>query len=132
MDRLTSATGAWGTIDYTYNGVGNRLTKSHGGTVSYAYDCMNRLTDATGMGFGGDGNGNMVYTDDGGAEWNYTYDPEDRLVRVLRGSRLTLKEMNPTVRIKSRSAPDTASPAARSSRYTGKREGNTGLYYHGV
>ena len=42
-----------------------RSARSHGGTTSYTYDSMNRLTGATDMGFDWDGNGNMVYMDDG-------------------------------------------------------------------
>jgi succinate dehydrogenase/fumarate reductase flavoprotein subunit len=42
-----------------------RSARSHGSTTSYTYDSMNRLTGATDTGFDWDGNGNMVYMDDG-------------------------------------------------------------------
>jgi YD repeat-containing protein len=45
---------------------------------------MNRLTSATGMSFQWDANGNLVYMDDGSDEWDYTYDYENRLIKVLK------------------------------------------------
>ncbi len=63
-----------------------------GGTsTSYSYDCMNRLTSATGMGFDWDKNGNMVYMHDGSDAWNYTYDPENRLISVKKNDALMNK-----------------------------------------
>jgi RHS repeat-associated protein len=66
--------------------VGNRLSKSveGGSTVIYSYDSLDRLVSATGMGFGWDGNGNLLYMGDGLYEWNYSYDSLNRLTRVQR------------------------------------------------
>ena len=53
-------------------------------TTGYTYDSMNRLTQATGMGFDWDADGNLLYMHDGSDAWNYTYDPEDRLKGILK------------------------------------------------
>ena len=53
------------------------------------YDNVNRISVATGMGFGWDGNGNMVYMDDGINEWNYSYDLLNRLVKVRKDDSLS-------------------------------------------
>ena len=52
--------------------------------TGHAYDSMNRLTQATGMGFDWDADGNLLYMHDGSDAWNYTYDPEDRLTGIAR------------------------------------------------
>jgi YD repeat-containing protein len=77
-------TGPWGTVSYGYDPVGNRLSKSvqGGSTISYAYDNMDRLVSATGLGFAWDDNGNMVYKNDGTYAWNYTYDTLNRRNKV--------------------------------------------------
>ncbi len=84
LDRLNSTVGPWGIIDYSYDPVGNRLSKSvqGGSTVTYTYDCMDRIIFASGLGFDWNANGNMVYKHDGVTAWNYTYDPLNRLTRV--------------------------------------------------
>lgn len=68
--------------------MGNRLEKTAGASTSYTYDCMNRLTSATGMSFDWDTHGNMVYMHDGSDAWNYTYDPKDRLTSVRKNGAL--------------------------------------------
>ncbi len=77
-----------GAIGYAYDEAGNRLEKTAGSTTSYTYDCMNRLTSATGMGFDWDDNGNLVYVHDGSDAWNYSYDPEGRLLSVRKNGAL--------------------------------------------
>jgi len=69
-----------------YDAVGNRLSRSveGGSTVTYAYDCMDWIVSATGLGFDWDCNGNMIYRHDGVNAWNYTYDSVDRLKRGTR------------------------------------------------
>jgi hypothetical protein len=34
LDRLDTANGAWGALDWDYDGVGNRTTETTGGTIS--------------------------------------------------------------------------------------------------
>jgi RHS repeat-associated protein len=49
LNRLTSATGVWGTSTYGYDGVGNRMWMNDAGTyVSYAYDDYNKLISSSG------------------------------------------------------------------------------------
>ena len=49
LNRLTSATGVYGTLGFTLDGVGNRLTRTQGGsTETYTYDTVsNRLLSTT-------------------------------------------------------------------------------------
>ena len=61
LDRLTLAIGPWGSVAYTYDGVGNRKTENtQTGNTSYTYT-QNKLMTATGekyYSFGYDQNGN--------------------------------------------------------------------------
>jgi RHS repeat-associated protein len=69
---------------YTYDAAGNRLT---GPTRrAYAYDTANRLTADTTRTFAYDANGNLVERRNTvtGLLTTYTYDAEDRLIRVVR------------------------------------------------
>lgn len=77
LDRLTSASGPWGsngatqTISYTYDAVGNRLTKNEGSTsTSYTYDsgAYNKLTSNT----------------TGSYTWNYVYDANGNIAWKTR------------------------------------------------
>ena len=63
LDRLTSGTGSWGSLGWTYDGVGNRQTQTNGGTSTYMRIKQGRpsLTGITGAGslaFTADLNGN--------------------------------------------------------------------------
>ncbi len=50
LDRLTSASGGWGTLSYQYDAVGNRLSSTlNGVTTAYTYDpATNRLVSTSG------------------------------------------------------------------------------------
>jgi YD repeat-containing protein len=49
---------------YSYDPVGNRLTKTDtGGTISYSYDANDRLLTAGGSSFNYDANGNRRYVE---------------------------------------------------------------------
>ena len=49
LDRLTTATGPWGQIGWSYDNAGNRLTENRGATTVYNYDPpTNRLTSTFG------------------------------------------------------------------------------------
>jgi YD repeat-containing protein len=90
-NRLSQAAGPWGTLDWTYDGVGNRLSETLGGTAdTYAYSpTSNRLATLTRGGstirsFAYDAIGNIV-TDTRGADViGYTYDDRNRPVAVSR------------------------------------------------
>jgi RHS repeat-associated protein len=68
---------------YTYDEVGNRLTKeTHLGTSTYLYDAANRLIEVDGAPLAWDANGNLL--DDGVS--TYTYDHANRLTGVVQSS----------------------------------------------
>ncbi|ACM22012.1 RHS repeat protein [Geotalea daltonii FRC-32] len=83
LNRLSSATGTWGNMLWTYDPVGNRLTQVDSvGTSSYVYQPgSNKLTGITGAttsSFAYDANGNTV-TDNA---TTYTYNQNQRLIRA--------------------------------------------------
>ncbi len=88
LDRLTSATasGIWGSLSWTYDGVGNRQTQANGGTSTYAYQTgTNKLTGITGAGamsFTFDLNGNTATEN----ARQYTYNQNQRLIQVVDGA----------------------------------------------
>ena len=58
LDRLSTGTGSWGSLGWTYDGVGNRLTEN---TNTYVYASnTNKLTSANGISFGYDNDGNTT------------------------------------------------------------------------
>ncbi len=79
LDRLTGATGSWGSLNWTYDGVGNRLTEN---SNNYAYASnTNKLTSANGISFGFDNDGNT--TTQGARQ--YIYNQNQRLIQVNDG-----------------------------------------------
>ena len=73
-------------FSYTYDSVGNRLTKVvNSQVITYTYDIANRLTDAGGVAYTWDDNGNLTY--DG--VYTYTYSHANRLVAVIDASSST-------------------------------------------
>jgi RHS repeat-associated protein len=88
LNRLTSATGRYGAIAYTYDDVGNRLTRDTNGTVeTYTYITgTNRLQQITGgqspRTFAYDPNGNIT----GDGTLNFIYDQNNQLIEVEQGA----------------------------------------------
>lgn len=84
LDRLTREAYPDGrTLGYTYDGAGNRLSKSDGtATTSYQYDAAERLTQAGSAAYTHDANGKLVQVSDGGTVTSYRYDAEDQLVEA--------------------------------------------------
>ena len=86
LDRLTSGTGSWGSLGWTYDGVGNRQTQTNGGTSTYAYQTgTTKLTGITGAGsaaFTFDLNGNTATEN----ARQYTYNQNQRLIQVVDGA----------------------------------------------
>ena len=83
LNRLTGGTGWYGTIGYTYDRVGNRLTqKVNGQQETYTYvSGTNRLQQVSGpspLSFTYDANGNTTSI----AEKTFTYNQNNRLVKV--------------------------------------------------
>ena len=87
VNRLTSAAGIYGTIGYTYDKVGNRLTKSDGSlTDIYNYRAgTNRLTSVTGaqtVNYAYDDNGNTVSM----GNKSLVYNQNNRLIEIAQDS----------------------------------------------
>ncbi len=80
LDRLTSAMGSWGSLGWTYDGVGNRLAEGLN-TYTYAPN-TNKLTSANNISFGFDNDGNT--TIEGSRQ--YIYNQNQRLVQVNNGT----------------------------------------------
>lgn len=81
LNRLDHVEGPYGIIDYTYDGVGNRLTKvENSQTASYTYfPGTNKLQEVTGpVIFTYDANGNITGIDNK----ILTYNKSNRLIRV--------------------------------------------------
>ncbi len=78
--RLTNANSSDGNVfTYTYDAVGNRLSQTVVTvTTVYTYDAANRLTNAGGITYTWDNNGNLLY--DGVSD--YGYDSANRLTSV--------------------------------------------------
>lgn len=79
--RLTQATGPWGTLQYSYDPVGNRLTENSIAEVTnYSYTA-NKLMSSTGakaFNFTYDNNGNTVSEN----QKTYIYNQNQRLIKV--------------------------------------------------
>jgi RHS repeat-associated protein len=72
---------------YTYDGLGNRLTKVEGGTTTtYSYDAANELTveqaGASYTTYSYDANGNTSVENAAGSRTTYSWDTENHLTRV--------------------------------------------------
>ncbi|MFH2044003.1 MAG: RHS repeat-associated core domain-containing protein [Pseudomonadota bacterium] len=85
--RLTSATGAYDTIGYTYDKTGNRLTKTVGGqTDTYSYETgtsrLFQITGANPQSFTLDDNGNTTSID----SKSLTYNQNNRLIQASENS----------------------------------------------
>jgi len=81
LDRLSTATasGIWGTLSWTYDGVGNRQTE---GSTVYSYaPGTNRLSGAGGTSFGYDNNGNTTSE----TSRSYTYNQNQRMIQAVNG-----------------------------------------------
>ncbi|HPA15653.1 MAG TPA: DUF6531 domain-containing protein, partial [Desulfobacterales bacterium] len=87
--RLTSATGVYGAIGYTYDNVGNRLTRTHDGlTDTYHYESgTNRLIEISGadpQSFTLDAAGNTTAT----GSKSLVYNQNNRLIQAAENSAL--------------------------------------------
>ena len=93
LDRLTDASGAYGTFGWTYDKLGNRLNQKLGGvTTTYTYPAKtNRLASWTSAGVtqnvGYSATGNiMSFTPTGGMPTTLTYNKANRLATVTTPS----------------------------------------------
>ena len=97
-ERLTQATGSWGTTTYGYDEVGNRLTTTDAGVLaSYTYGAYNRLVStqvASGptTNYAYDGNGNVLTkTILPSDTWTFVSDPANRLTAVKHPGSTTVQ-----------------------------------------
>jgi RHS repeat-associated protein len=93
MNRLVSATGSYGTLQYAYDLVGNRQSQTVAGTVqNYTYTTgSNRLAAITQGGttlhqFAYSPTGNVTQDNRAGTVFNFAYLQADRLRTVQQGS----------------------------------------------
>jgi RHS repeat-associated protein len=93
VNRLLSATGSYGALQYTYDPGGNRQSQVIGGTTqSYAYTAgSNRLLAVTQGGttlhqFGYSPTGNVIQDNRAGTIFNFSYGQADRLASVQQAS----------------------------------------------
>jgi RHS repeat-associated protein len=86
--RLTKETISAGGLskdtDYTYDAMGNRLTKTSDGAVTgYTYNSLNQLTGETGITYTYDANGSQTSQDGASKTAAYTYDQQGRLIGAV-------------------------------------------------
>jgi len=86
LDRLTSATGPWGTLKYGYDPVGNRLWSSLGASnTTYTYGNYDRLSSYGATTYTYDNNGNLKTQASSGVTTTYAYDMANRLTSIIQG-----------------------------------------------
>jgi RHS repeat-associated protein len=85
LDRLISAEGDYGSLSYSYDGVGNRLSQND---QMYTYNNMNELVSINSTTFSCDDNGNTLTKTDGTDTWSYTYDKRNLLAEVVKNQQV--------------------------------------------
>ncbi|MDH5783039.1 MAG: hypothetical protein OEZ35_05180 [Candidatus Bathyarchaeota archaeon] len=93
LNRLISAQGNFGDLEYSYDAVGNRINKTENGvTTTYQYDTCNRLTshqsESANATFTYDNMGNLKTKTVNSDTWQYVYNKEYRLTEVVKGQLL--------------------------------------------
>lgn len=84
MDRLTSASCTSWSHTYSYDKVGNRISKD---SVTYTVNTINEVTALSdGTSFIYDDNGNRTRKTGGTDTWDYTYDYANRLIKVEKNA----------------------------------------------
>jgi len=86
LGRLINCYGPWGTINYTYDAVGNRLQQKHGITwTNYSYGSYNRLlwvNSTSNVNYEYDSAGRLTVKNDD--YWEYEYDYSEKLIEVQK------------------------------------------------
>ncbi|MBU7012618.1 MAG: hypothetical protein HXS46_18200 [Theionarchaea archaeon] len=86
LDRLILAQGDYGSLSYSYDPAGNRLSQND---LTYTYSNMNELLSISdGTVFTYDEMGNTSTKNDGVTSWSYTYDKENLLEQVVKDQKV--------------------------------------------
>ncbi|MHC1684224.1 MAG: RHS repeat-associated core domain-containing protein [Clostridiaceae bacterium] len=94
-ENLVDSQGSSKVIEYSYDAVGNRLTKTEDGSVlKYEYDSNNRLIKEGDFQYSYDKNGNTTSKKGPNKEINYFYDDNNKLIKVTDndGNKVTTEE----------------------------------------
>jgi len=83
-EKITMPSGDVRTISYTYDAVGNRLTKTDGTKVTnYVYDINNRLIKEDDNTYTYDNNGNTISKSGAGGTVTYSYNYNNQLIKAV-------------------------------------------------
>ncbi|MBU7017062.1 MAG: RHS repeat protein, partial [Theionarchaea archaeon] len=85
LDRLISAEGDYGSLSYSYDGVGNRLSQND---LMYTYNNMNELVSTNSTTFSYDDNGNTLTKTHGIDTWSYIYDKRNLLTEIVKNQQV--------------------------------------------
>jgi RHS repeat-associated protein len=90
LDRLTSASGPWGTTTYSYDAAGNMVQKTNSSSSTTTMDSYNSMDElvrsSTASGattYSYDGDGDLVIKNDGTNVWTYDYNTQSELTKVF-------------------------------------------------
>ncbi len=82
-EQITDPVNGNESFSYTYDRVGNRLSKTDlSGTILYSYDVNDRLLTAGSVTYAYDANGNVVAKEEAMGTTSYTFNSDDQLVRI--------------------------------------------------
>lgn len=86
LNRLTRAIGAWGTINYGYDSVGNRLWINDGINQTYSYSTYNKLTSDSTWNYAYDRDGNVIWKNSTtlNTKFNYVYNSFGQMISVVK------------------------------------------------
>jgi RHS repeat-associated protein len=89
LDRLTKAVGAWGTYQYGYNAVGDRIWANEGVNRTYAYGRYSNLTSDGVYHYDYDRNGNVIWKNDTAltTRYNYLYNSFGQMTQAVKWTR---------------------------------------------
>ncbi len=86
LNRLVSAEGDYGSLSYSYDPVGNRLSLND---LTYTYNSMNELLSISdGTTFTYDELGNTLTKTDNADTWTYIHDVRNKLTQVLKNQKI--------------------------------------------
>ena len=83
--RLIQTVAPYGTENFSYDAVGNRLTGPGAKDTGYLHNAANQMTQGRKLGYSYDNNGNQTARDvaiNAGKDWTLTWDYENRLTRM--------------------------------------------------